>query len=37
MLVMFFGLGFFFWRAAADSDRRERAAATAPGAAPTAG
>src|SRR3954453_7021300 len=26
MLVMFFGLGFFFWRAAADNDARERAA-----------
>ena len=24
MLVMFFGLGFFFWRAAADSDRAEK-------------
>ena len=30
MLVMFGGLGFFFWRAAADSDRREKAAAAAP-------
>ena len=29
MLVMFFGLGFFFWRAAEDNDRRERAAAAA--------
>jgi hypothetical protein len=29
MLVMFFGLGFFFWRAAADNDRRERAATAA--------
>jgi putative membrane protein len=38
MLVMFFGLGFFFWRAAADNDRRERAAsAGATEAAPTAG
>src|SRR4051794_396596 len=38
MLVMFFGLGFFFWRAAADNDRRERAAAAGTaGAAPTAG
>src|SRR3954447_4550799 len=35
MIVMFFGLGFFFWRAAADNDRRERAAAAE--AAPTAG
>jgi hypothetical protein len=23
LLVMFFALGFFFWRAAADNDRRE--------------
>jgi putative membrane protein len=29
MLVMFFGLGFFFWRAAADNDRAERAVAPA--------
>jgi len=29
MLVMFFGLGFFFWRAAADNDARERAASRA--------
>jgi putative copper resistance protein D len=35
MLVMFFGLGFFFWRAAGDNDRRETAAAAE--AAPTAG
>jgi hypothetical protein len=27
MLVMFFALGFFFWRAAADNDREERAMA----------
>jgi cytochrome c oxidase assembly factor CtaG len=38
MLVMFFGLGFFFWRAAADNDQRERAASAGPTeAAPTAG
>jgi cytochrome c oxidase assembly factor CtaG len=35
LLVMFFGLAFFFWRAAADNDARERAAAAE--AAPTAG
>ena len=34
MLVMFFGLGFFFWRAAADNDLREQRATKA---APTAG
>jgi cytochrome c oxidase assembly factor CtaG len=36
MLVMFFGLGFFFWRAAADNDMREERAAGATEAAPTA-
>jgi hypothetical protein len=29
LLVMFFGLAFFFWRAAADNDARERTAAAA--------
>jgi putative membrane protein len=30
LLVMFFALGFFFWRAAADNDRRETAERPAP-------
>jgi hypothetical protein len=30
LVVMFFALGFFFWRAAADNDRRETAVASAP-------